>query len=193
MGGRSGRPQPALLSPRREANSAATVSNMISFICSVSPLNHRCPNDLRPHVQVLLNGIPVDFLIDTGASLSVISEEIYSSIELSSLKSVPVEPGLKLSAASGHLIEIVGRYRFHLTLLGFNLERSIYVVKGLVKSSAILGFDFIRKTELVVSGRNIFFQDFNKEDCAALAVLHAPGRMSTVSYTHLTLPTIYSV
>ena len=73
------------------------------------------------------------------------------------MKSVPVEPGLKLSEASGHLIEIVGRYRFHLTLLGFNLERSIYVVKGLVKSSAILGFDFIRETQLVVSGQNNFF------------------------------------
>ena len=139
MGERSGRPQPALSTPRREANSAATVSNMISFSCSVSLLNHRRPNDHRPHVQVLLNGIPVDFLIDTGASLSVISEEIYSSIEdYRSLKSVPVEPGLKLSAASGHLIEIVGRYRFCLTLLGFSLERSIYVVKGLVKSSACL-------------------------------------------------------
>ena len=126
MGGRSGRPQPALSSPRRETNSAVTVSNMISFICSVSPLNHR-PNDQRPHVQVLLNGIPVDFLIDTDASLSVISEEIFTSIEdYRSLKSVPVEPGLKLSAASGHLIEIVGCYRYHLTLLGFSLERSIY-------------------------------------------------------------------
>ena len=93
MGGRSGRPQPALSSPRGETNSAITVSNMISFICSVSPLNHRRPNDLRAHVQVLLNGIPVDLLIDTGASLSIISEEIYSSIEnYSSLKSVPVEP-----------------------------------------------------------------------------------------------------
>ena len=57
------------------------MTNMISYICSVSPLNHRHPNDLRPHVEVLLNGVPVDFLIDTGASLSVILEEIYSSIE----------------------------------------------------------------------------------------------------------------
>ena len=75
--GQSGRPQPARPSPKREANSAAAVSNLISYICSVSPLNHRRPNDLRHHVQVLLNGIPVDFLIDTCASLSVISEEIY--------------------------------------------------------------------------------------------------------------------
>ena len=89
----------------------------------MAPLNQRSPHDSRPHIEVHLNGIKVDFLIDTGASLSVISEEIYRSIpEHRSLKSVPVEPGLKLSAASGHLIEIVGRYRFHLTLLGFSLE-----------------------------------------------------------------------
>ena len=79
--GRGERPQLARPSPKRETNSAAVLTSMISYICSVSPLNHRCPNDLRPHVQVQLNGVPVDFLIDTGASLSVISEEIYSSIE----------------------------------------------------------------------------------------------------------------
>ena len=123
MDGRSERLQLARPSTKRETNSASVLTSMISYICSVSPLTHRCPNDLRPHVQVQLNGVPVDFLIDTGASLSVISEEIYSSMEnYRSLKSVPVEPGLKLCAASGHLIEIVGRYRFHLTLLGFNLN-----------------------------------------------------------------------
>ena len=84
-------------------------------------------------------------------------------------------------------IEIVGHYRFHLTLLGFNLERSIYVVKGLVKSSAILGFDFIRETQLVVSGQNIFFRDLKKEDCAALSVLHAPGRISVPAHSMLTV------
>ena len=137
MDGQSGRPQPARPSPKRETNSATTMTNMISYICSVSPLNHRHPSDLRPHVEVLLNGVSVDFLIDTGASLSVISEEIFSSISnYRSLKSVPVEPGLKLSAASGHPIELVGRFRFRLTLLGINLERSIYVVRGLAKSRA---------------------------------------------------------
>ena len=85
----------------------------------MAPLNQRSPNDSRPHVEVLMNGVSVDFLIDTGASLSVISEEIFRSIpDFRSLKNVPVEPGLKLSAASGHPIEIVGRFRFRLTLLG---------------------------------------------------------------------------
>ena len=119
MDGQSGRLQPARPSPKRETNSATTMTNMISYVCFVSPLNHRHPSDLRPHVEVLLNGVSVDFLIDTGASLSVISEEIFSPISYyRPLKSVPVEPGLKLSAASGHMIKIVGRFRFRLTLLG---------------------------------------------------------------------------
>ena len=57
-----------------------TVSNMISYICSVAPLNQHSPHDSRLHIEVHLNGIKVDFLIDTGAFLSVISEEIYRSI-----------------------------------------------------------------------------------------------------------------
>ena len=90
---------------------------MIAYICSVAPLNQRSPHDSRPQIEQLLNGISVDFLIDTGASLSVISEEIYRSIpDFRSLKSEPVEPGLKLSAASGHLIEIVAVSYTHLTL-----------------------------------------------------------------------------
>ena len=97
---------------------------MIAYICSVAPLNQRSPHDSRPHVEVQLNGVTVNFLIDTGASLSVISEEIYRSIpDYRSLKSVPVEPGLQLSAASGHLIEIVGRFKFRLSLLGISLEQ----------------------------------------------------------------------
>ena len=84
-------------------------------------------------------------------------------------------------------IEIVGHYRFHLTLLGFNLKRSIYIVKGLVKSSANLGFDFIHETQLVVSGQNIFFRDLKKEDCAALSVLHAPGRLCVPARSMLTV------
>ena len=100
-----------------------------------------------------------------GASLSVISEEIFRSIpDFRSLKSVPVEPGLKLSAASGHPIEIVGRFKFRLSLLGINLERSIYVVVGLNKSCAILGFDFLRETQLVVMGQGVFFEKVKQED-----------------------------
>ena len=73
-------PQPFRPSKKKECqNAATTVSNMISYICSVAPLNQRSPHDSRPHIEVHLNGIKVDFLIDTGASLSVISEEIYRS------------------------------------------------------------------------------------------------------------------
>ena len=54
---------------------------MIAYICSVAPLNQRSPHDSRPHVEVHLNGISLDFLIDTGASLSVISEEIQDNAE----------------------------------------------------------------------------------------------------------------
>ena len=154
----------------------------------MAPLNQRSPHDSRPHIEVHLNGIKVDFLIDTGASLSVISEEIYRSIpEYRSLKSVPVEPGLKLSAASGHLIEIVGRFRFRLSLLGINLERSICVVKGLSKSCAILGFDFLRETQLVVTGHDVFFEKIKQEDWASLSILHAPNRFCVPARSTLSL------
>ena len=103
------------------------------------------------------------------------------------MKSAPVEPGLKLSAASGHPIEIVGRFKFRLSLLGINLERLIYAVVGLSKSCAILGFDFLRETQLVVTGQDVFFEKVRQEDWAALAALHATSRFSVPARTALTL------
>ena len=72
-------------------------------------MNQLYPGYSRPDVEVLLNSVSVDFLLDTGALQSDISEEIYKSIpNYRYLKSESVKPGLKLSAASGHSIEIVG-------------------------------------------------------------------------------------
>ena len=105
----------------------------------MSPLNQRFPGDSRPHVEVLLNGVSVDFLIATGTSLSVISEEIYKSIpNHQSLKSAPVETGLKLSAASGHLIKIVGCFKFHLR---FRFRfRFLFHIYSSVQSIVLLPF-----------------------------------------------------
>ena len=70
----------------------------------------------------------------------------------------------------------MGRFRFRLSLLGINLERSICVVKGLSKSCAILGFDFLRETQLVVTGHDVFFEKIKQEDWASLSILPAPNR-----------------
>ena len=86
-----------------------------------------------------------------------------------------------------NLIEIAGRSRFCLTFLEINLERSINIVKGLAKSSAILGYDFMRETYLVVTGQNVFFRDLKKEDWVALSVLHTTGRLSVPARSTLTV------
>ena len=66
----------------------------------------------------------------------------------------------------------------------------MYVVKGLAKSSAVLGFDFRSETQLVVMGQNVFFRDIKKKDWAALSVLYTTSHLSVLARTTLTVKLI---
>jgi len=51
--------------------------------------------DKRPYMEGSINGVRANFLIDTGACVSVISEELFRKIPNHwNLAAVPVEPGL---------------------------------------------------------------------------------------------------
>ena len=135
-------------------------------------------------MEVYINGVCVRFLIDTGASVSVISRDIFDRIKDSaSFQSLPVERGFKLRAASGHNISIIGMYQFFLTLLGRSIQRPLYVVEGITSSTAIFGIDFIREQQLVVAGDDLFFRCIPTPKWNALATLSAPERLHVPAST----------
>ena len=134
-------------------------------------------SDPRPHLSVLIEGkITTQFLVDTGACVSVISAVLFRSIpNCWSLEKMPVEPTTRLTAASGHQISIVGCFKFHLWFLGRAVVRPIYVVDGLSKSSPIFGIDVIREQQLMVSGEDVFFKDIAEDKWASLSTLTVPS------------------
>ena len=58
-----------------------SIWNIIYYLCSISVLHGKFIGDYRPHVEVYINGVCVRFLIDTGASVSVISRDIFDRIK----------------------------------------------------------------------------------------------------------------
>jgi len=141
-------------------------------VSSCEPL----PGDKRPYAKGLINDQPVNFLIDTGAAVSVISEQFFRSIPFHwNLESAPIPPGFRLSSASGGNLKLVGCYMFSLKLLGRTIKRPLYVIESLSACQAILGIDFMREHQLVVDSGSPFFKPLSKQDARNLAVLTAPA------------------
>ena len=104
------------------------------------------------------NGVKASCLVDTGASISVIAHSIFELIpNTSSLPSFPVSPSWRLSAVTGNKLELVGKHEFEVRILGRTFFRPFFVVKGMAKTEAILGYDFIREAQLAISCNHVFF------------------------------------
>jgi len=131
--------------------------------------------DKRPHLKCDLEGIEINCLVDTGASVSVISSSVFRRLPNHwTLQKLPIPPGFRLSGASGSVLQLVGCYQLRMRVLGREIERPFYVISGLSKAQAILGIDFIKEQQMVISPDNVFFQNLSPRDvykCSSICVL----------------------
>ena len=80
----------------------------------------------------------------------------------------------RLSAVTGNKLELVGKYEFEVRILGRTFFRPFLVVIGMTKTKAILGYDFIREAQLVISCDHVFFSSaLNQKDNWECSVLVA--------------------
>ena len=66
------------------------------------------------------------------------------------LEEAPPDHWLRLSSASGHDIQIVGRFYCTMNFQGRQIRRPMYVLRGLARHKAILGIDFLKEQHLAV-------------------------------------------
>ena len=142
---------------------------MIDYVCSIFALpfvrEEYFNVDNRPFLTGAFNGVKLKCLIDTGASVSCMSKLSFDAIpNHDSLESVPIPPSFRLSAATGHNFYLIGYYLFEFRVLGRVFTRPFFVIAGLSKCEAILGIDFIRETQLCISGDNVFFNNLSVSD-----------------------------
>ena len=135
-------------------------------------------SDSQPFVDGTFNGVKESCLVDTGASILVIAHSIFELIpNSSSLPSFPVS--WPLSAVTGNDLELVGRYEFEVRILGRTFFCPFFVVKGMAKTEAILGYDFIREAQLAISCDHVLFSiALNHKDNFEFSVLVANGDFS---------------
>jgi hypothetical protein len=117
----------------------------------------------RPRVKGTINGAAVQFLVDSGASVSVVSERtIDGKWGAAELRRLPMPRHLRVAGVTGEDIQVVDYVEAEMTILGRTKTRPILVVKGLLTTEAILGYNFIKQEGLVVDGaRNEVY--FSKE------------------------------
>ena len=97
--------------------------DMINYTCSVFAIPFGSEDEInldsRPYVFGNFNGVDVKCLLDTGASVSCLSRASYQSIPgYQALESVPIPPGFRISAASGHKFSLVGCFMINIRVRG---------------------------------------------------------------------------
>ena len=81
------------------------------YVCSIFAMTPPDVLDTCPHLSGTIEGSDTILLVDTGSAISCISEEKYRSIPGHwAMEDAPPDHGLRLSSASGHPIQIIGRF-----------------------------------------------------------------------------------
>ena len=130
--------------------------------------------DNRPFLTGTFNGVKLKCLIDTGASVSCMPKISFDAIPNHDyLESVPIPTGFRLSAATSHNFSLLGYYIFEFRVLDRVFTKPFFVISGLGKCEAILEIDFIRETQLCISGDNVFFNNLSVPDKIQCSVISA--------------------
>ena len=107
----------------------------------------------RPKIMGKIGNRTTEFLVDTGASVSVCSEKMFKTCWNSwNFNRLPLPPTLRLSGVTGHDINIIDYVEMDLEIADKKLTRPIIIVSGLDKTHCILGYDFVKEEGLIIDG-----------------------------------------
>ena len=99
-----------------------------------------------------------------------------------------VQPGLRLSAASGHKFSLVGCFRIEVRVIGRSFERRFYVMACLSKCKGVFGINFIGETQLCISVDHLFFQKLPLMDNVECSVLTATEALTVPPLSVIRVP-----
>ncbi|MGL6014350.1 MAG: hypothetical protein ACRC0J_23015, partial [Shewanella oncorhynchi] len=107
-------------------------------------------------MPVICNGISVNWLYDTGADVSVISENLFKIIRAKG-KVVQINEICNLTSASKNRLQTLGRYFLKLNIMGKTVFNPVYVCKDL-NQNAIMGIDLMKNLNLTYNVKKETFQ-----------------------------------
>ena len=108
------------------------------------------------HLQGTIEGIPARFLVDTGATTSILNKNIWERLnQQNSTRSLMAATGKKLVGVEGSPLKVLGTGIFNIAFeqQQFNVN---FLVADSLTTEAILGRDFLRDNHCVIDvGRNL--------------------------------------
>lgn len=107
----------------------------------------------RPVVKCKIEGQEITGLVDSGASLSVISEKVYRSLWKNwTFTQLPMPNHLRVTGITGHNMKFVDYVLMDIELQGRTIQRPLLVATGLDHTELILGWDTIVEEHMIIDG-----------------------------------------
>ena len=104
----------------------------------------------RPSLKLAINGLSIKGLIDTGADVSLCSEETFLKLPVHNRPKL-INPYVRLFDAANRLLKCIGLYRASITTAAGTRFHHMYVVRDLGQP-AILGWDYLKASKAVING-----------------------------------------
>jgi hypothetical protein len=149
---------------------AACINVKVSPVIAATSKLEKCKGDRkrRPRVQTQVNGTPIEALVDSSTSVSVMSERAFKTVwKHWNMQRLPIPAALNVSGVKGNKIDVTGYVKIPLTIKDekTNKDRSftrpIFVLSGIGKTDLILGYDFIQEEGMIIDGaaNEMYFAD----------------------------------
>ncbi|KAK3083976.1 hypothetical protein FSP39_006179 [Pinctada imbricata] len=112
------------------------------------------------YVKAFINGLQANLLIDTGATVSLVSNVVYGNISASSKTSVsPVDANIL--SANGTPLQVIGK-----TKLDIKLDNRVWCQEAIIADvnvDGILGMDFLRANDCIINIQRGIITILNEE------------------------------
>ena len=103
------------------------------------------------HLDAFINGIHVDVLVDTGATVSLLSDKVVEQWSKGD-KEVIKKTNMKVLLADSKALTVAGEVEADLQLAGINVQHRFIV--ACIGNDAILGLDFLKNEHCVIDVTN---------------------------------------
>jgi hypothetical protein len=120
----------------------------------------------RPFLSTTIAGKTIRWLIDSGASLTCLSDKLFALFPPEQVTELPLPPELSIQTASGQLFDLKGLYLLPIIIGKSVYKHPVVIIRNLA-ANAILGTDFLQRANATVdfTTRKITFRkDKQAED-----------------------------
>ena len=104
-------------------------------------------DDTELYVSMLVNGMPTRFLVDTGATVSLLSRAAYERMDQAHETSTGVDG--EVVSTNGTLVKVLGQTRVQLKISDGAWEQDVIIAD--IHEDGILGMDFLLKHKCIIN------------------------------------------